>query len=743
MRERPLVYLVPPMAAALYAAVCLELPVQLRIIAPIALLLVLAAVLLRKRQRLLNAFAVLAAAALALTGFAAFRDLRVAPIRALDGETQEVTATALQDAAVYDTDQRVLLSAETADGRRFRMRCYLPNTEPPLEAGDRVQAAVTFYVPDTLGGFDRAAYQASEGCYIAGAYATDAERNTVKFEVLDSKRDSLRFLPQRIARFCRNAVQNALPEREAGLLTGLLVGGSNNLTDTDKTAFRISGLSHLVAVSGLHIGFLVGFCTLLLGKRWGTCVSIPLVLLFVPVAGATPSVVRAALMYLAAAGGFLLRRPSKGLNALLLALAVLLIANPYAIASVGLQLSFTSTLGLILFSWKLQHALEKPFAGAPKLIRKLLSLITSALSCTVCATIFTIPILLTSFGAVSVLSPISNLLTVGVTSLCFVGGFALCIAAAICPALVPMIAKLVRPLTSYLLWAANAVADLGFGTLHPNNTFGLAALGIVFAALLVWLTVGRHIKWKFVLPCLAVVLTGLCIAEVQYQNSRYTVTYLPCGGNQAILLSDTEHAVLIDCGGGSGYQNAARLVREWLRWNGLKRLDTVVLTAVDQGHARNLPELMENIEVGELLMPANCQERKTNADLLSFVHEHNAQEISEPMTLTNPIAPVEIFPVAEGKLAVSIADEVLILHSPTEKQLSAYLEEHTLPAAAELVLSANHLSSSEIMAQYAEAAGAQHIIIATGSEKGLRSHKGLDVQSTYKQGEIARQFKKE
>ena len=117
-----------------------------------------------------------------------------------------------------------------------------------------------------------------------GAYATDEEHNPVKFEVLDSKRDSLRFAPQRIARFCRNAVQRTLPEREAGLLTGLLVGESKNLSDTDQTAFRIAGLSHLVAVSGLHIGFLVGFCTLLFGKRWGTVVSIPLVLLFVPVA---------------------------------------------------------------------------------------------------------------------------------------------------------------------------------------------------------------------------------------------------------------------------------------------------------------------------------------------------------------------------------------------------------------------------------------------------------------------------
>ena len=64
MRERPLVYLVPPMAAALYAAVCLALPVQLGIAAPIALLLVLAAVFLCRHKCLLTVFAVLAAAAL-------------------------------------------------------------------------------------------------------------------------------------------------------------------------------------------------------------------------------------------------------------------------------------------------------------------------------------------------------------------------------------------------------------------------------------------------------------------------------------------------------------------------------------------------------------------------------------------------------------------------------------------------------------------------------------------------------
>ena len=83
-------------------------------------------------------------------------------------------------------------------------------------------------------------------------------------------------------------------------------------------------------------------------------------LLFVPVAGATPSVLRAALMYLTAAGGFLLRRRSGGLNALLMALAVLLLVNPYAIASVDCSFHSRPRSVLSCSQGKLQHALEKP-----------------------------------------------------------------------------------------------------------------------------------------------------------------------------------------------------------------------------------------------------------------------------------------------------------------------------------------------------------------------------------------------
>src|SRR5699024_9675492 len=144
-------------------------------------------------------------------------------------------------------------------------------------------------------GFDRAAYQASEGSYIAASYTKNDNDAPTSFAVLQTNNHSFRWIPQRIARFCKQALQGALPEREAGLLTGLLTVNTDAISDSDTVSLRIAVLGHLVAVSVWLVGFLVAFCYLMFGRKWGTYLSIPLILLFVSIACASPSVLRAAI----------------------------------------------------------------------------------------------------------------------------------------------------------------------------------------------------------------------------------------------------------------------------------------------------------------------------------------------------------------------------------------------------------------------------------------------------------------
>ena len=744
MRERPLVFLVPAAAVAIFCSVCLNICIKPSLSLLLLSLSLAAAGALINYDKLFTLCCMLAAAFLALTGFSAYQSVFVDPVRILAGTHAEVTATVLQDAAVYDDNQRAELSVEDNDvlPRSFRMYCYLPLTETPLYAGDRIKVNVGFYLPGNSEGFDRAAYQASEGCYIAASYTKNEDDTPMSFTVLQTENDSPRWMPQRIARFCKQAIEDALPEREAGLLTGLMIGNTDGMSDADTISLRIAGLSHLVAVSGLHVGFLVAFCYLIFGRRLGTYLSVPLILLFVPIAGASPSVIRAAIMYLIAAGAFITRREADTLNSLFAALALLLIQNPYAIAGLSLQLSFAATLGLVLLAGKMQTRILHLFHKLPKPLHKLLSFLVGAVSCTVCATIFTAPILLSSFGYISILSVLSNLLVVGVTAVCFIAGFFICVASAICPAVVPALSAVTQPPLHYILWMAERVSNLPYGMVNWSDGFGLAALFLCFAVILFWLVMGSRIKWKVVLPmvCLClIVLSGM--STYQYQRT-YRVTYLPCGTGQAILVSDTTHATLIDCAGDGGYRDAAQLVQEWMRYHNIDHIDTLILTAVDKGHARDLPSLLQTVSVNQILMPAGCKATKYNTYLLELCGQVGAQEINQSEVLDTGAASLTVFPVADGKLGVKIANEILVLHSPTQKQLAAFLESSSI-TAPEIVLSQRNMEDDELLTQALNTMGAERIIVQAGFGEVLSQYHGLPVESPYVTGEIVRQFVKE
>lgn len=744
MYERPLVFLVPAAAAAVFAAVCLDVSLSPSLALVLAAVFLGAGGALTGRRYLFTLCCILAVASIALAGVTVYQRIFVSPVRELNGKHAEITATVLQDAEVYEDSQRAELSVDDNDvlPRSFKMYCYLPLTETPLLAGDRVKVNVVFYLPGDTEGFDRAAYQASDGCFIAASYTETEEDAPVSFAVTQTDNPSLRWLPNRIARFCKQAVSGALPAREAGLLTGLLIGDKIGIADADTLSLRIAGLSHLVAVSGLHVGFLVAFCYLLFGRRLGTYLSVPLILLFVPIAGASPSVIRAAVMYLIAAGAFLTKREANTLNSLFAALGLLLVQNPYAIASLSLQLSFAATLGLVLFAGKMQRKLLHPFRNCPKPVRKIAAAIAGALSCTICATIFTAPILLSSFGYISILSVLSNLAVVGVTAFVFIAGFLLCIAAAVCPPAVPFFAAVTKPPLDYILWVGERVSAIPFGMVDWGDGFGLAALAVFGAAVLLWLLAGSHVKWKIVLPVVCVLLVGLSGASAYQYRHSYRVTYLPCGSGQAILVADARQATLIDCAGDGGYRNAAELVTEWMRMNGVSRLDTLILTAVDKGHARDLPALLEAVEIGKIIIPSGCKETKNNADLLALCAQHDAQEVPDTQTLSAGDVSLTVFPVTDGKLGVQIAEEILVLHSPTQKQLAAFLQTASV-TAPEVVLSERNLEDTELLGQALKQLGAERLVVQAGFTDLPSRLCGLLVESPYRVGELTRQYQKE
>ena len=168
----------------------------------------------------------------------------------------------------------------------------------------------------------------------------------------------------------------------------------------------------------------------------------------------------------------------------------------------------------------------------------------------------------------------------------------------------------------------------------------------------------------------------------------------------------------------------------------------IILTAVDKGHARDLPTLLQTVSVNQILMPAGCKATKYNTDLLELCGQVGAQEINQSEVLDTGAAPITVFSVADGKLGVQIANEILVLHSPTQKQLAAFLESSSI-AAPEIVLSERNMEDDELLTQALNTMGAERIIVQAGFGEVLSQYHGLSVESPYVTGEIVRQFVKE
>ncbi len=215
----------------------------------------------------------------------------------------------------------------------------------------------------------------------------------------------------------RSAV-SILPFREGAILKAVLIGDEGSMTDSFKDALNASGLRHIVAVSGMNIAIILGLIAgsvrrLGGSKKQAFGIGFIAVSLFVLLIGAPASALRAAIMGIALVAAPLLSRRGSGLRAAVAAAALMVAMSPLTLVyDVGFQLSFLAVIGIILFG----SSVHKMFVKLPPIIAETLAM-------TFAAQIMVTPLLLSVFGGISLVSPISNLIVVPAIAIVTVWGF--------------------------------------------------------------------------------------------------------------------------------------------------------------------------------------------------------------------------------------------------------------------------------------------------------------------------------
>lgn len=615
-----------PFSAAVFLSVCL-LPEQVLIPAGILCVLgVFPSLLLQKnvRRRILRLALGLAFGFL-WTGL--YGLLFRAPARSLiQNDIQKYTLVV--------TD----FPSATSRGASFSARLHLKDSPDPkvqlyaeadaleLCPGDEVSCSIRFAASDFLRG-EHVDYYQARGIYLLG-YVQDAV-------TLERRPPSVspRYWPQYAANALKSSIASIFPDDSSGFVTALITGDKRNLPTGLYAAFQRSGISHIIVVSGLHISFLAGIMSLLFGRRSrrAAAISILLMFFFAALAGNTPSALRAAfmssLLLIAPLAG---REPDKP-TTLAAALFVLLLPCPYAAASVSLQLSFAAVAGIYLLTEELSarwlKALPKWDKPLGKLARRILTFLICNLAVTLGALLFTTPLAAFYFRSVSVMGPLTNLLTLWAVSGVFLAGLLAALLGLFFPPLGAALAWVTAWPARWVMFVARHIARLPYASLSLRSGYLVFWFAATYAILLIWVFARKHIRPAIPLSALLLTLSAVLVTQSwDAAAGTLTVAALDVGQGSSTLFYSKGHAVLVDCGGNSG-DDPGDVAADYLQSLGASRLDALVLTHCHSDHAGGVPELLARVDVPLLILPDIDSEDPLREEILSLAENYDCKVV--------------------------------------------------------------------------------------------------------------------
>ena len=546
--------------------------------------------------------------------------------------------------------ERVLLDEGWTEVEGTALVTARPNAQaagrrdpPHIRYGDRLRLEGPLTAPPKLDDFDYPAYLARQGIGSVMSFPS--------VTVLDEGQGGrLRSALFGVRRSLHSSLGRSTPEPEASIGQALLLGMRDTIPDVVLDDFRETGTSHLLAISGLHVGILMALIlpmsARVFGRRRSLYLIAPLVAvwLYAVLAGLSPSVVRASIMGTVYLAALALGRPKSILPALGLAATVMVALSPNILWNVSFQLSFAAMAGIATLADPISRKLQDLFGvsdedGPPS--RLPVRALASAVGTSAAAILATMPLTAFYFQQVSLVGLPTTLITLPMLP------FAL-----VFHGLAAVLGLVFQPLGAafgWLAWGATAyivqvvhlaamlpVASFETGRIAPALVLGYYGLGVFwFIAHLsgVLANVASRVqsnessrsgfpavgKWLVIPLSLAAVL--IWTAALTGEDGRLHVVFADVGnGDSALIISPSGRQVLVD--GGPEAQDATRLLGSGLPfWD--RSLDVVVLTHGHADHISGLLDVLRRYDVGHIV---EREAGHTTPDYLSWRHAVDSED---------------------------------------------------------------------------------------------------------------------
>jgi competence protein ComEC len=616
---------------------------------------------------------------------------------------------------------------------------------PARSYGDRVLVEGALETPPVLEDFSYRDYLARQGIHsmVRRADVTllaEQQASPILYHLFEFKRRA------------QSTLAAILPEPQAALLTGILLGVETGIPTDLMDDFAATGTTHIIAISGFNItivsGIFFGLAQRLFGKKRAFWIAAAGIAIYTVLVGASAAVVRAAAMGILYLVAMRLGRGTYAPASLAAAAFFMTLINPYTLWDVGFQLSFAATIGLVLYTEPLERAFERALGRVTSAERaqKIVGSISEALLVTLAAQISTTGIILGIFGRLSLITLATNFLILHVQSYLMIAG-----------AIALLLGLIFRPLGQVAGWVAWVFLTYTIEMVRLTARVPLASVPVkmegwmVFAyyALLAGLTwwfkqtkERRHELWgrvtanvqtKFILGASAVLLILAFSAQRGLPDGKLHVTFLDVGQGDAIFIQTPSGKQILVDGGPSETALLSQLGRRMPFWD--RTLDVILLTHPDSDHVNGLVGVLERYRVDMVIHRQIEMDSETYAYWLALVADEGATvyqgEAGLQMTLDTGLEMIVLHPgvglwedannnsvvtrLTYGQVSLLLPGDI---EAEVERQLVGVIRESPLPTPLQstVLKVPHHGSCSSTTQAFLEAVDPEVVVISVGAD---------------------------
>ena len=402
----------------------------------------------------------------------------------------------------------------------------------------------------------------------------------------------------------KETIKEELPDETGNLLLAILVGDKKDLSEQIQINFKNSNLSHMLAVSGAHVSYIIVGLTYItqnsiMGKRKGRVFCIFFLIIFMAITNFTPSVTRACIMAILTLVSKILYKKADIYTNISISALIILLYNPYSLLDLGFQLSFGGTIGIVIFMRFIKKKQEEP---------KLLNYIKQMALVSICANIIIIPIIMNNFNTVSLTFLVSNILASPILAIIVIVGFSIIIISIISHSLSNILVFWLNPILNLLIKISSFCSKLPFAKILVVTPyiFNILFYYTIILYLVNYNNLKQFIKKKTVILLSIILILSNFIFYILPQDLK--IYFIDVGqGDSTLIVTPSKKTILIDGGGSESFDVGEKVLLPYLLDRRIRKIDYIMISHFDTDHCKGIFTVIENLKVKNIIISKQAE----------------------------------------------------------------------------------------------------------------------------------------